>query len=130
MKREAELKGAFSRVLRDSCPTLFALQLSTAGGPDRIVIGNNHVTFWEMKHATPDFESPGLQELTCMRISDHAYCRYLIWQENSRGEDWRTLIVNPYDVRRRKGWRLAPEAYCEGFDHRWAVEQVRKAHGL
>jgi len=85
------------------------------------------MTTWEFKHATPDFDSPGLQELTCMRLAASGHCRYVIWQESRHGSGKRTLIVHPDKVHDKS---LVHEDACVGFDHRWLVEYIRKAHGI
>ena len=125
-KREAELKSLFGKELRRQLPGFYLLQYSTNGAPDRSVVGAGRQTNWEMKHGTPDFDSPGDQELMCARMAQASHCRYVVWQEQ-RGVQ-RTLIVHPKDVMNRSGWNLVPEVFCVGFDMRWLVAQIRIAH--
>jgi hypothetical protein len=127
-KREAELKAAFTQEMKQRLPAYVMLAFATAGAPDRSITGHGRTTHWEFKHATPDFQSDGLQELLCMRLAWMGHCRYVIWQESRNGDQQRTLIVHPRKVHEREGWNLEAEAWCIGFNHRWLVEQVRKAH--
>jgi hypothetical protein len=130
MKREAALKSAFTRELKRRFPRFVVLLLATGGAPDRLIVGNGHATFWEMKHATPAFKSTGLQELTACRLAEQGYCRYVLWWENRHGDAQTTMIVHPRVVHERTSWVLEAEAVCEGFDQAWLVTQVGRAHGL
>jgi len=60
-----------------------------------------------------------------MRIAVQAHCRYVLWKEDRHGE--RTLIVHPRHVHEKTG---VYELSCEGFDHIWLVNQVKRVHGL
>lgn len=124
-KREAELKSALFKRLR-SLPFFVVLELSTAGAPDRAISGRGRTTMWEFKHGTPDFDSPGNQELLCMRLAQAAHCRYVVWQSDKNGEH--THIVHPLDVHNRVGWKLKAQSSCVGFDMQWLVLQILKAH--
>ena len=127
-KREAELKAAFGRELKRQLPAFIVLFYSTAGAPDRTILGNGRQTNWEFKHATPEYDSPGRQELICMRMATAGHCRYVIWWEAKGTRE--TLIVHPRVVATSESWHpVAADAWCQGFDMRWLVEQVRKAHG-
>lgn len=125
-KREAELKSKFGVELKRQLPGFLVLRYETNGAPDREIVGLGVTTRWEAKHATPDFRSPGDQELMCMRLAAAAHCRYIFWHE--RNGIQRTLIVHPRQVHDRDGWSLIPEAWCTGFDMKWLVQQVAKAH--
>lgn len=135
-KREAELKSAFGAELKRQLPYFYTLLHATRAAPDRSITGGGRTTFWEMKHGTPGFESPWNQELMCIRLAHAGYCRYIVWQENARGGNQRTLIVHPDEIRRvvgdsfrRRTWRLNAEAWCDGFDYRWLVDFIRRVHG-
>lgn len=125
MKREAELKAAFMRELSRQCPQFIVLHYLSAGAPDREIVGHGITTRWEMKHCTPGYISHGIQELICMRLAVEGHCRYILWKEN--GEERQTLIVHPKDVHFKTG---VVEASCDGFNHTWLVDYVRKEHGL
>jgi hypothetical protein len=116
--------------LRLQCPTFLVLLQATAGAADRAIVGNGATTWWEFKHATPTFDSPGNQELMCMRLALQGYCRYVIWQEARSGYGRRTLIVHPREVHTRASWKVVPEAFCVGYDHRWLVRYIQKVHRL
>ena len=127
-KRESELKAALREVLLAALPGFVLLQHADLryGVPDWSITGFGRTTWLEFKHATPTFDSSGIQELTCMRLANAGNCRYVIWQEN--GKCQRTMIVHPREVHRRTGWALQPEKFCVGFDHRWVVEYLRGVH--
>ena len=127
-KQEAKLKADFGKELALQLPGFVMLSYATAGGPDRTILGHGRQTNWEMKHATPDFVSPGRQELICMRMAGAGHCRYVIWYEHDGMQQ--TMIVHPRMVHFRTGWNLEAEAWCIGFNHRWLVDQIRQAHGL
>jgi hypothetical protein len=126
-KREGELKSALTKEVKLQLPGFLTLLFATAGAPDRMIVGNNRVSLWEFKHGTPNFESPGLQALTCSRIAAQGvYCRYIVWQETRREQ--RTLIVHPKVILERNSYAVWPELQCEGFDMIWLVHQIRKVH--
>jgi len=130
-KREGELKAGAMSEVRRLRPAYQILLLATAGGPDRVIVGDARTTFWEFKHGTPDFESQGNQELCCRRLAAQgAYCRYVIWQENADGFGQRTMIVHPDMIARREGSRVVPETFCTGFNHAWLARQILWAHRL
>src|SRR5262245_42456713 len=113
-------------MLKSIRPSFVALEMSTAGAPDRSISGNRRTTMWEFKHGTPGFDSPGLQELLCMRLARAGHCRYVVWQE--RKKEAGTLIVHPDDIHNREGWNLKAEASCNGFDILWLVMEIVKSH--
>ena len=129
MKREGELKSAFATELKRQLPLFIILLHSSRAAPDRSITGNGKTTWWEFKHATPDFDSPGDQVLMCMRLAANGFCRYVIWWETSKGTDQKTMIVHPTTVfGLRSGEPLVAEAFCEGFDHKWLTEYIKKIH--
>lgn len=127
MKREAFLKSAFFRQLKQQAPELMVFQLATAGAPDRLIVGNGKTTFWECKHGTPTFALNGRQDLCCKRLADSAYCRYVVWLEDRYGSNKRTLIVHPYYIQQvlcgggADDWSL-------GFNHQWLVKYIKQIH--
>lgn len=128
-KREATLKSAAMATIRARLPGFQFFQFSTAGAPDRLIVGNSLSTYFEFKHATPDFDDDPLQLHTCERLAENgAHCRYVIWWESATGLGQKTMIVHPRMVRERKGWLLVPEEVTPGFDHRWLAEYVRGVH--
>lgn len=129
-KREGELKSLFTKEMKRRLPSAVMLLYASAGAPDRSITWNGYTTNWEFKHGTPQFESQGLQELTCMRLAVVGHCRYVIWQENDR--DQKTLIVHPQKVYNRKGWDLETEAEVVffGFDQVQLVEYIRGVHQI
>ena len=133
MKREGELKSLFGKELKRQLPGFLTLAYLTNGAPDRSIVGAAKQSNWEMKHATPDFKSPGDQELMCCRLAVAAHCRYVIWEE--KNGILRTLIVHPQHVIRKGAPSIAhssvgliAEVWCIGFDMNWLVKHVRKVH--
>lgn len=127
MKRESELKSALMRELRATIPGAVAMRHEdrfTSGIPDLSVTVGNCTTWWEFKHAVPSYVTDGIQELTMLRLAAAGYARYVIWHETHGGFK-RTMIVRPRDIK-----DLTPEAFCVGFDHKWLVNEIRKAHRL
>ncbi len=126
-KREAALKSAWMRELDRQCPHYHVLRYATAGAPDRSIVGDGFQSNWEAKHATPYFSSRDNQELFCARLAAASHCRYVFWRETTKGTGKQTLIVHPRCV---LDGSLTPEAWTSGYDHRWLVQQVKKAHGM
>jgi hypothetical protein len=127
-KREGELKSLFRKELQRQLSGFYMLQYSTNGAPDRSIVGAGFQSNWEAKHATPDFKSPGDQELMMCRMAVAAHARYIVWFE--KGVVQRTLIVHPKDVMNRTSWNLTSTQWCTGFDMRWLVNQIKQAHGI
>jgi hypothetical protein len=124
MRDESGLKSALLRAIKAGLPGFVALRhedVRTCGIPDLSLTGLGRTTWWECKHAAPDCGSTGIQELTMLRLAAAGSARYVVWEER-RGVK-RTLVVHP-----RHLGDLLPEAWTTGFDHRWLVEQMRKAH--
>jgi len=136
MKREAELKRKVTAMLQRHRPHWITLLQSTAGAPDRVIVGDDTVSCWEFKHATPDFRSPGIQELMCLRLAEHSKCWYVIWAETAKGAGLRTMIVSPHKIHAlphresglKNAMKLVPEAECEGYDMTWLVERIIVRH--
>ncbi len=128
-KREGELKSALTAELKLFLPQAVILLFGTAGAPDRGIVLAGRMSMWEFKHGTPNFESPGLQALTCSRIAAQGvHCRYVIWQEATTLDSQRTIIVHPRTILDRNGWAVPYESRCEGFNMKWLVDQIRKVH--
>jgi hypothetical protein len=135
VKQEAALKSRFYQEIKRQLPNFLVLQYATNGAPDREIVGCGITTRWECKHATPCFDSPGDQELMCCRLEAASHCRYVIWFEHKGVE--KTMIVRPRHVIRipsetsaHSAHGLVVELWCVGFDMKWLVNEVRKAHGL
>lgn len=127
MHDESGLKAALLKEMRLQLPG-FVIQAHAdglrSGVPDWSVDGNGRTSWLEFKHATPDFSSRGIQELTMLRLAAASYARYVVWWENAQGTGKRTLIVHPKNLK-----DLVPEAWCVGHNHRWLVEWIRARHG-
>lgn len=105
-KRENEIKDAYWKRFEHIYPAhyYFVMQhqdVRNSGYPDNSLNGFGFSSWWEFKHATPNFSSHGLQELTCMRLAKHSYCRYVLFYEHR--DMLKTLIVHPRDVYQRDG---------------------------
>lgn len=94
----------------------------TSGWPDISVTGNGHTSYWEVKHATPDWKSNGIQELTMLRLAHASFCaRYIFYYEKQDAK--RTLIVHPDNLK-----SLDSDEETVGFDHKWLVAFIEKVH--
>ena len=131
-KREEELRAKLMSELRHYLPHFVCFRhedIRTSGIPDIEVNGNRITTHWETKHGTPEFTSPGIQELTNQRLARQSHSRYIIWQEGVDGA--RTLIVHPDEVKNRQSFStIVPEALAIGFDMYWLMLEIAKAHGI
>lgn len=127
MKREAELKAAFTKVFKAAAPHYLVLLHASRAAPDRSITGNRRTTFWEFKHATPLIESSGDQKLMCKRLAAHGfYCRYVVWFEYR--DQQATLIVHPDIIGSINDRVPRVEATCEGFDHKWLTDYILTIH--
>lgn len=130
LKRENELKAKLVERTRIRLPG-FVLQLHQqvrgSGTPDLSLDGLARGSWWEVKHATPDFLSPGIQEVTCCRLAAANFCRYIIYFDD--GHKKQTRIVHPVAVRDRVGWDYPIETFCVGIDHEFVIDYMEKRHG-
>lgn len=127
MRHESKLKSALLRELHTQLPRFVIIRHAdymTSGIPD-FSLTYNITSWWEMKHGIPHFDSEGIQELTCRRLEIAGFCRYIIYLENSRGDQKRTLIVKPRDIK-----TITPEVECVGHNHRFVVDYIRKVHNV
>lgn len=123
-KRESSLKSAFFQELKRQLPDYRVLQYSTAGAPDRSIVGDGFQSNWEFKHATPGFVSHDNQELLCMRLAKAGHCRYVLWIEFKGVQQ--TRIVHPTVIHQHEDY--VGEACCAGFNHRWLVDYIQQVH--
>lgn len=125
MKRESALKAELMKLLRAQLPSFVHQRHEDRfayGWPDISITGNRRTSFWEIKHATPQFSSTGIQELTMLRLAATSYhARYIFYHEKHGIKQ--TLIVHPQNI-----VDLKAETSCAGFDQAWLVEQIRKVH--
>ena len=133
-KREGALKAKLLERVRLRLPKFVAFahqDVQTAGIADVSLTGNKLTSWWEAKHGTPDFDSPGIQELRCMQLAINGFCcRYIIWHEDKDVQ--RTLIVHPSDVHYRPDWKFVgnAERECFGFNHDFVVDYMAHVHGV
>lgn len=100
-------------------------QKITHGTPDICITGNWVTSRWEVKHATPNFKTKGIQELTMNRIALAGYAQYVVyWQKPNLGK--RTYIVHPRDIGKdpESEWK----DFIEGFDHDFVLNRVKDVH--
>jgi hypothetical protein len=95
----------------------------THGVPDLSVTMDQRTSWWEVKYATPGFESPGIQELTLKRLGKTGYAYYIIFEDVAAGR--KTYIVDPEDLLtyRTTSWA------CKGFDYTAVVTFIARVHG-
>jgi hypothetical protein len=120
-RRENAIKGQFLDHFDTKFKTdYFVMQhqdMRKAGGPDISIHGNKRSTLWEFKHATPLFDSHGIQELTCMRLALRAFfCAYVVFFETE--DQHSTYVLKPSDIYQRKGSivGVTPIVVFNGFD--------------
>lgn len=126
-KDESGLKSALMREIKLSMPGAVALRhedVRTAGIPDLSLTWRGKTSWWECKHATPDFAGTGIQKLTMLRLAGAGYARYIVWHEHKDETCKQTMIVCPRNI-----GTLTTEFACVGYNHRFIVECMRKAHG-
>lgn len=120
MKDETGLKSKLWPFLK--CPGFVPLRhedVRTSGIPDLSYTGLGKTSWWEFKHATPDWSTSGIQELTCMRLAVSGICRYVFWHEV---DDFReTRIYVP-------GKMQTPELAMPGFHFEQLAELMRSYH--
>lgn len=129
-KIEGELKSKQSDAIRDIMPG-FVLQLHQQirgkGTPDMSLDGLARTSWWELKHGTPKFLSPGIQEVTCCRLAAASFCRYIIYFDNGHRKE--TQIVRPVDVRDRLDFNSIRVEYSwPGFDFGAVAYFMRQIH--
>jgi hypothetical protein len=95
-----------------------------SGWPDFSIVGRGMCSQWEVKLADPDFESPGIQELTCQRLAVAGYCRYIIFDYRIVSQPF-TLIVHPLNIQQ---WHDKPEWICPGLSFTTIAGAIKAAH--
>src|SRR5687767_5806015 len=95
-----------------------------SGWPDFSIVGRGVCSQWEVKLADPEFESPGIQELTCQRLAVLGYCRYIIF-DYREPNDPRTLIVHPLHI---KEWVTQRERFSVGLAFKMIADAIQAAH--
>ncbi len=143
-KREDELKAALFVELR-KLPKTFELlpiqDVRKSGTPDFTLNGIDKTTWWEVKHATPNFSSPGIQEIMCSRLARTSFCRYIIyvdgrvwWPTKIHEHDQFTVIVPPSHVFGHKGkldWQdmlYRADHFVRGFNHEKIAALIAGVH--
>lgn len=100
-KRESELKAALVKAVAIADPSLLVLQLqesNRAGVADVLIAGYRAITLWELKHATPLFASPHIQQITCRQLAKAGHCRYIVYAEQAYNSRRSIRVVHPDEV--------------------------------
>lgn len=134
-KRETPLKIALLRVIQqqagqDFLPLLHQ-QVRGHGMPDMTLTGHKRTSWWEIKHATPDFVSPGIQEHTCALLAQNGFCRYIIYFETLTLQE--TWIVHPRYILGRHGKTAGLptlEYVFNGHDHKGVLKYMLGVHPI
>ena|SRR3990167_5265793 len=123
---EQELMSALLKEARARLPRYVIIRHEaglTHGIPDFSVTGDNVTSWIEVKHATPNFKSKGIQELTMNRLALAGHAFYVVYWEDPAFQA--TYIVLPPDIGRPpEDWEICRE----GFNHQWVVEEIKKLH--
>lgn len=100
-----------------------------SGYPDKGIHGYGRSSHWEFKHATPNFSTNQLQELTCMRLAAHSFCRYVIFVED-RDHLNSIRVVHPEIVFKRQGktGAMHAERMFPGFDFDALAGHIHSIH--
>jgi hypothetical protein len=114
------------RELRRQAPSFIVLKHAdrfTHGVPDVSISGHRSTSWWEFKHADPDFKSPGVQELTMLRLANATQrAWYVIYYEVNR----QVFIITPEEL---KKWPHSPYVRrIEGFNHRDVASNIINLH--
>ncbi len=131
-KRETELKRKLVAVLKQRFFVQTHSEARKYGVPDLSVSGNGRTTWYELKHATPNFTTQGVQEITCLQLAKYSFCRYIVYYEWQ--DTWCTYIVHPVEVYGRKGkmGNITPEMRLDGHDHfgvlRYIIDEHNSRH--
>lgn len=132
-KQEAKLKSNLMIMLRQALPKYVLFRHEdkfTSGIPDISITGFAKTSWFEVKHATPDFDSPGIQELTMLRLAAAGFhARYIIFTEDKNGDFKKTFIIHPKYIKlfsQKDG--VAVEASCLDFNNKFLLEYIRGVH--
>lgn len=134
-KDETGIKSALMREIKVGMPGYVALRhedVRRSGDPDLSVTGLKLTSWWEAKHATPDFESKGIQDRVMDRLAQVGFARYLIYFED--GIDKAVFIVHPQNLARfRKAndmldRKMASHAWAPDFNHAFVVAFMVSTH--
>lgn len=127
-KREAELKRALVATLKRRFFVQAHSEARKYGVPDLSVSGNGRTTWYELKHATPNFTTQGVQEITCLQLAKYSFCRYIIYYEWQ--ESFMTYIVHPSEVYERKGkiGNIAHEDVFFNHNHHAVLQYITDEH--
>lgn len=99
----------------------------TAGIPDITLTGAGRTWWIEVKHATPNFDSTGIQELRMKQLAGGGWARYVVYWES--GDLKRTLIIHPRQFVRFRETGDAPfEASCVGHSHAFVRQYFQEEH--
>lgn len=130
---EADPKSELVRVMRAELPKFIVLRhedRATFGIPDISVTGFGWTSWWEVKHATPNFETQGVQAVTVSKLNIAGYSRYIIYREI--GGEKHVIIARPDQVFKWQTgehvnlWTTLPR--IEHFNHRSVARHIRDVH--
>lgn len=99
----------------------------SSGIPDITITGpfeRKITTWWEVKHAKPNFVSKGIQDLTMLRLARAGISFYIIYDQG-KGDYERTLIVEPKNF---GGWKEKYLEVATGFNHQFVIDFIRGVH--
>ena len=143
---EVELYGETRKAMKRLLPQRYVSfklnDMRTSGIPDMIVVANHIFSGWEFKFNDHDgFHWEGIQWLTACRLDREAYCRYVIYDEDTS----LIYIVKPLELPEfvktvntsaplHYEWGIPEKrdtrGVCRGFDHAALVQHIREVHKL
>lgn len=123
---EANLKTILVQLARAQMKSFVVIRHEdrfTHGIPDITFTGMKLTTWIEVKHATPGFQSKGIQELTMLRLGVASSAYYVVYWEKKLVR--RTYIVEPSEI--GKSWEEWTR-YTDGFNHQWVLDFIKGVH--
>lgn len=119
---ETSIVSKLTTALRRDLKTFVILKHAdrfTHGVPDISVTGCGLTSWWEVKLANPTFDSPGIQELTMLRLAKNGFARYIVFRDDPKS----TRIVAPSELGH---WTEIPVVL--GFDFEWITQYIKEHH--
>jgi len=128
-KREGVLKASLKEAIERALPHFVVISHTdiASGIPDWSITGNGITSWLELKHATPEFTSRGIQVVTASRLAAAGHCRYLVFWERSINNK-RTCIVHPGSVVFGRNATTKSELFSDGHDNEFVIDYLRKVH--
>lgn len=122
MKEETYLTGKLAKAIKVVMPSSKYLKLSDSqsGVPDFIVAWRKMTSWHEVKVADPEFDCPGIQELTCCILAQQSHCDIIIY--DLQEDDVRIIPPNAL-----ANWRDSGVVFS-GLNHAAVAAYIAELH--